>query len=60
MMKRFKKTMDQGKQYEALISDLSKAFDCFAQDLITTDLDGHGFSIKSLELLNDYLTEHKS
>lgn len=52
--------MDQGKQYEALISDLSKAFDCFAQDLIITDLDGHGFSIKSLELLNDYLTEHKS
>ena len=51
--------MDEAKEYEALITDLSKAFDFFAQHLIIAELHAYGFSIKSLESVKDYLTERK-
>ena len=35
--------MDQAKEYEALFTDLSKAFDYFAQDLIIPELHACGF-----------------
>ena len=35
--------MDQAKEYEALVTDLSKAFDYFAQDLIIPELHACGF-----------------
>ena len=43
----------------ALLTDLSKAFDCLPHDLIVAKLHAYGFSIESLKLINSYLTERK-
>ena len=59
MVENCKKALDQGKQYDALLTDLSKAFDCLAHDLIVAKLHAYGFSIDSLKLINSYLTERK-
>ena len=50
---------DQGNEYGALLTDLSKAFDCLPHDLIVAKLHAYGFSIESLKLINSYLTERK-
>ena len=51
--------MDQGKEYNALLTDLSIAFGCLLDDLIVAKLDAYGFPIESLKLINSYLTERK-
>ena len=59
MVANCKKALDQGNEYGALLTDLSKAFDCFPHDLIVAKLHAYGFSIESLKLINSYLTERK-
>ena len=54
-----KKTLDLRKEYGALLTDLSKAFDCLPHELIVAKLHGYDFSIESLKLINSYLTERK-
>ena len=54
-----KKVLDQGNEYGALLTDLSKAFDCLLHDLIVAKLHAYSFSIDSLKLINSYLTERK-
>ena len=38
----FKKALDQGKEYGALLTDLFKAFDCLSHDLIVVKLHKYG------------------
>ena len=59
MVENCKKALDQGNEYGALLTDLSKAFDCLPQDLIVAKLYAYGFLIDSLKLINSYLTERK-
>ena len=59
MVENFKKALDQGNEYGALLSDLSKAFGCLPRDLIVAKLLEYGFSMESLKLINRYLTKHK-
>ena len=54
-----KKTLNLRKEYGALLTDLSKAFDCLPHDLIVAKLHAYDFSIESLKLINSYLTERK-
>ena len=53
------KVLDKGKEYGALLTDLSKAFDCLAHDLIVAKPHGYGFLIESLKLINSFLTERR-
>ena len=59
MVENFKKALDQGNEYGALLSDLSEAFGCLPHDLIVAKLLEYGFSMESLNLINSYLTERK-
>ena len=59
MVENSKITLDQGNEYGAFLTDLSKAFDCIPHDLIVQKLYAYGFSIESLKLINSYLTERK-
>ena len=59
MVENCKKALDQGNEYGALLTDLSKAFDCLPHDVIVAKLHAYGFSIDSLKLINSYLTERK-
>ena len=57
MVENCKKALDQGNEYGALLTDLSKAFDCLPHDLIVVKLHAYSFSIESLKLINSHLTE---
>ena len=54
-----RKALDQWIEYGALLTDLSKAFDCLPHDLIVAKLHAYGFSTESLRLIKSYLTERK-
>ena len=50
MIEKWKKTVDNGGVFGALLTDLSKAFDCIPHDLIIAKLEAYGFHIDALNL----------
>ena len=54
-MKNWKDSLDQGGHYDALLSDLSKAFDCTMLRLLRGKLESHGFDSGSLNVTCNYL-----
>ena len=59
MLEKWKSSVDKGKAFWALLTDLSKAFDCLSHELIIENLDAHGFSLSALKLMQSYLSERK-
>ena len=57
MIEKFKKSLNQGLEYTALLTDLSKTFDCLPHDLIIAKLHAYGFDKESLKLMHNYLTD---
>ena len=51
--------VDNQKKFGTLLTNLSKAFDCLSHDLLVTILNASGFTINSLRLKQDYLTNCK-
>ena len=45
--------------FGALLTDLSKAFDCLPHDIIIVKLNAYGFDLKALNLIYDYLSNRK-
>ena len=43
----------------ALLTDLSKAFDCFDHELLIAKLNAYGFSLTALKLVHNYLSNRK-
>ena len=59
MLERWKSALDKSKVAGALLTDLSKAFDCLNHELLIAKLDAYGFIYSFLELLFNYLSERK-
>ena len=59
MLKTGRSPVDKGKVFGALLTDLSKAFDCLDHKLLTAKLNAYGFSLPTLRLINDYLSNRK-
>ena len=59
MLKKWKKAIDTKKVFGALLTDLSKAFDCLPHDLIIAKLNAYGFSLPALNLIQNYLANRK-
>ena len=54
MIEKFQKSLDQGGEYAALLTDLSKAFECLPHDLIIAKWHAYGFDNPSLRLMHSY------
>ena len=51
MLKKWKSAVDNKKVFDALLMDLSKAFDCLSHDLLIAKLKAYGFSMAVLRLV---------
>ena len=58
-IEKWKRMLDNGGICEALLTDLSKAFDCLPHDLLLAKLHAYGLDSKSLKLLSNYLSNRK-
>ena len=60
MLEKCKRSVDEGKVFGALLTDLYKAFDCLDHELLIAKLNAYGFSLPSLKLINDdYLSNRR-
>ena len=57
LLKKWKSAVDKGKSFGALLTDLSKTFDCLSHELLLAELHACGFSIAALRLIHSYLTK---
>ena len=56
LIEKWKKSVDNGGAFGALLTDLSKAFDCLPHELLIAKLDAYGFDKSSLKLIHGYLS----
>ena len=59
MIDKWKKAVDNNKAFGALLTDLSKAFDCICHDLLVAKLHAYGLSLPDLKMIQDYLLNWK-
>ena len=54
LIEKWKKSIDNGGAFGALLTDLSKAFDCLPHELLIAKLDAFGFDKSSLKSIHSY------
>ena len=59
MLEKWKSSVDKGSSFGALLTDLSKAFDCLSHKILIAKLHAYGFSLNALRLVHSYLTNRK-
>ena len=59
MIEKWKESVDSGGAFGAFMTDLSKASDCLNHELLIAKLDAYGFDIKSVKLIQQYLSNRK-
>ena len=59
MLEKWKMAIDQGKFAGAMLTDLSKAFDCLNHELLIAKLEAYGFDKESLTYVYSYLSARK-
>ena len=59
MLEIWKRATDNNDAFGALLTDLSKAFDCLSHDLLIAKLYAYGLDIYALNILQDYLRNCK-
>ena len=59
MIKKWRESLDLGGNFGALLTDLSKAFDCLSHDLCLAKLRANELDMPSLKLLFSYLKKRR-
>ena len=54
MLEKWKRSTDKDKTFGALITDLSKVFNCLDHDLLIAKLNAFGFTLPTLKLIQNY------
>ena len=60
MIERFNEAIDNSEEFGALLTDLSKAFDCIDHNLLIAKLHSYGIDLSSLRIVASYLSERTS
>ena len=59
LIEKWKKSVDNDGAFGALLTDLSKAFDCLSLELLIAKVDAYGFDKSSLKLIHMHLPNSK-
>ena len=59
LLEKWRQPLDQDLVFYALLTDLSKTFDCLSHELLVAKLVAYGVEISSVRLIYDYLTNRK-
>ena len=59
LLEKWKRAVDSDQMFRALLTDLSRAFDCLDHELLIAKLNAYGFSLPALKLVQDYLSNRK-
>ena len=59
MLEKWQKALDNKEAFGALLTDLSKPFDCLNHELFVAKLHAYGLSFSSVKLIHDYLLNGK-
>ena len=59
LLEKWKRPIDRGKAFDALLTDLSKTFDCLDHELLMAKLNGYGLNLPTLRLIHDCLSNRK-
>ena len=58
-VRKWKRSVDNSKMFGALLTDLSRVFDCLDHELLIAKLNAYGFSLTALKLVHNYLSNRK-
>ena len=59
MIEKWKKAVDNGNVFGAILTDLSRASDCLPHDLIFAKLNSYGLDLTALNLIHNYFAKRK-
>ena len=59
LLEQWKKSIDQGLVLGAVLTNLSKAFDCLSHKLLVAELSAYGIGDSAVKFISDYLTNRK-
>ena len=59
MLEKWRATIDKGGSCGVLLTDLSKAFDCIAHDLLIAKMAAYGFDHNAIKLIHSYLSNRR-
>ena len=59
LLEQWKESVDQGLVFGALLTDLSKAFDCLSHELLIAKFSAYGMEDSAVRFVSDYLTNRK-
>ena len=59
MVEKWRKTLDEGGETGAALTDLSKVFDCIDHNLLIAKLSAYGFEKQSINFIYSYLAKRK-
>ena len=59
MIKKLRESFDSGGNFGALLTDLSKVFDCLPHDLLIAKLHAYGLDMRYFKLFHSHLTKRR-
>ena len=59
MIEKWRESVDEGGSFSALLTDLSKVFDCLPHELLIAKLHAYSFDMKSQNLIYDNLSNRR-